>query len=187
MMKKIFEGLEIENIEDNYWKTVYHFQGYLLVINNTFEMFNQQVFNQYLDIHQMEVRLRSQIMDRDELQKNYAYTTTIFEQLRDTVNNIRRGGGIGFCSTDASISGIYGNAYKDIKDLSFIIHDMQKTFDSQFSTFNEQLKKAHDLIENVNSEFIRYKEKSEIQMQKYQKEIRLLKEQINSAERIDNA
>ena len=28
LMKKVFKNLEIENIEDNYWKKVYHFEGY---------------------------------------------------------------------------------------------------------------------------------------------------------------
>lgn len=71
LMKKVFQNLEIENINDDYWKRVYHFEGYLLVVNNTFEDFSQRVFNEYLDIHKVEDRLRSQIIDYRELDRRF--------------------------------------------------------------------------------------------------------------------
>lgn len=71
LMKKVFQNLEIENINDDYWKRVYHFEGYLLVVNNTFEDFSQRVFNEYLDIHKVEDRLRSQIIDYSELDRRF--------------------------------------------------------------------------------------------------------------------
>ncbi|MCD7779529.1 MAG: glycosyltransferase family 2 protein [Candidatus Gastranaerophilales bacterium] len=85
LMKRIFINLEIEDIKDPYWSKVYHFQGYLLVMNNTFENFNQKVFNEYLDIHKAEFRIRSEIsvssdLDRrfnliyEDFDKNYKYT-----------------------------------------------------------------------------------------------------------------
>jgi len=39
LMKKIFKSLEVENVEDEYWKRVYHFDGYLFVVNNNFKDF----------------------------------------------------------------------------------------------------------------------------------------------------
>lgn len=173
MMKKIFQGLEIEDIQDDYWKKVYHFEGYLLVINNTFEEFNQQVFNKYLDIHKMEIRLRSQIMDRDELQKNYAYTTTIFEQLRDSLNALKNDVSKKYnanlevslkkiintsisdviMQTDTKISGVYSeltknydyiNAQTDTK-ISGVYSELTKNYDYT----NKQVK---DLNDNISSQ-----------------------------------
>ena len=94
LMKKIFQSLEIENPEDDFWKRVYHFQGYLLVINNTFEDFNNKVFTEYLDIHKVEDRLRSEMMGIEEIDtrfnsvyqeitKNYKYTEDLFTELKD--------------------------------------------------------------------------------------------------------
>lgn len=173
MMKKIFQGLEIEDIQDDYWKKVYHFEGYLLVVNNTFEEFNQQVFNKYLDIHKMEIRLRSQIMDRDELQKNYAYTTTIFEQLRDSLNALKNDVSKKYnanlevslkkiintsisdviMQTDTKISGVYSeltknydyiNAQTDTK-ISGVYSELTKNYDYT----NKQVK---DLNDNISSQ-----------------------------------
>ena len=93
-MKKIFQSLEIENIKDDYWKKVYHFQGYLLVMNNTFEDFNNKVFTEYLDIHKVEDRLRSEMIGIEEIDtrfnsvyqeitKNYKYTEDLFSEIKD--------------------------------------------------------------------------------------------------------
>ena len=95
-MKKVFESLEIENLEDDYWKSVYHFKGYKLVMNSTFEEFNQKVFNEYLDIHEVEDRLLSQITPKDELDnrfsniysdinKNYKYTEKIVNEAKRSI------------------------------------------------------------------------------------------------------
>ncbi len=95
-MKKVFESLEIENLEDEYWKSVYHFKGYLLVMQSTFEEFNQKVFNEYLDIHEVEDRLLSQITPKNELDnrfsniytdinKNYKYTEKIVNEAKRSI------------------------------------------------------------------------------------------------------
>ena len=93
LMKKVFQSLEIENPEDKYWKRVYHFQGYLLVMNNSFEDFNNKVFTEYLDIHKVEDRLRSEMIGIEEIDtrlnlvygeitKNYKYTEDLFSELK---------------------------------------------------------------------------------------------------------
>ncbi len=104
LMKKVFQSLEIENPEDDFWKRVYHFQGYLLVINNTFEDFNNKVFTEYLDIHKVEDRLRSEMIGIEEIDKrfnsvyqeitkNYKYTEDLFSNLSikndETYNKIK--------------------------------------------------------------------------------------------------
>ncbi len=81
LMKKVFESLDIENIEDSYWSKVYHFQGYLLVINNNFEEFNQKVFNEYIDIHKVEDRLRSEMININEVDRRFAL---LYEDLNKT-------------------------------------------------------------------------------------------------------
>ena len=166
-MKKIFQNLEVENIEDDYWKTVYHFDGYLLVVNNTFEAFNQQVFSKYLDIHKMEVRLRSQIMDRDELQKNYAYTTTIFEQLRDTVAILKNDVSRNYTLTNNSVNQSVNQTKKLVSDLENSLNraigssvsDIINQTDEKISNIYSEITKNYDYTNNqindLNNSFSR--------------------------------
>ncbi len=97
-MKKIFKSLDIQDLENPYWKTVYHFQGYLMVLNNNFEDFNQKVFNEYLDIHEVENRLRTEMcsivdVDKkishvyDDLNKNYQYINKLSEENKFYADN----------------------------------------------------------------------------------------------------
>lgn len=90
-MKKVFQNLDISDIENPYWKKVYHFEGYLLVLNNDFESFNQKVFTEYLDIHKVEDRLRSEFLTCKELDnklggvyydisQNYKYIQETYER-----------------------------------------------------------------------------------------------------------
>ena len=159
-MKKIFQNLEIENIHDDYWKTVYHFDGYLLVINNSFEAFNQQVFSKYLDIHKMEVRLRSQIMDREELQKNYAYTTTIFEQLRDVVTTLKSEVSKNYSFTNNSIMQSANQSKKMLLDLesnlnkaiSSSVSDIINQTDEKISNIYSEITKNYDYTNNQISD-----------------------------------
>ncbi len=92
LMKKVFESLEIENIEDDFWKKVYHFQGYLLVMNNSFEDFNQKVFNEYLDIHKLEDRLRSEMLNNEEVDRRfnlvYSDLNKVYKYSEDIVNSL---------------------------------------------------------------------------------------------------
>ncbi len=124
-MKKVFESLEIENLEDDYWKSVYHFKGYKLVMNSTFEEFNQKVFNEYLDIHEVEDRLLSQITPKDELDnrfsnvysdinKNYKYTEKIVKDLR----------------VDKKISQVYEEITKNYEYTNNIRDDINQTIQS---------------------------------------------------------
>jgi len=100
LMKKVFENLEIDNIDDAYWSKVYHFQGYLLVVNNSFEEFNQKVFNEYLDIHKVEDRLRSEMVNTEEidkrfnliysdLEKNYAYANLLADESKKQIQEYK--------------------------------------------------------------------------------------------------
>ncbi len=90
-MKKIFRSLEIEDINDPYLKRAYHFKGYLLVLNNSFDDFNQKVFNEYLDIHEVEDRIKSSTLSVKEIDerlnniygdidKNYKYTEKVVNE-----------------------------------------------------------------------------------------------------------
>lgn len=90
-MKKIFKNLDIDDIENPIWKKVYHFEGYLMVLNNDFETFNQSIFTKYLDIHMVEDRLNSKISTYEELNekinkinfdisKNYEYTKNTYDK-----------------------------------------------------------------------------------------------------------
>ncbi len=101
LMKKVFQNLEIEDTEDSFWKRVYHFQGYLLVINNSFEDFNQKVFNEYLDIHKVEDRIRSIVVDSDivdskishvyeEITKNYEYTNELRDASKFEITEVEK-------------------------------------------------------------------------------------------------
>ena len=160
LMKKIFQSLEIENINDEYWKSVYHFDGYLLVINNSFEAFNQQVFSKYLDIHKMEARLRSQIMDRDELQKNYAYTTTIFEQLRDSINALKSEVAKNYSVTNSSLNKAITQA-KSFVDSAEInlkgaikasVSDITIQTDEKISNVYSEITKNYDYTNNQTTD-----------------------------------
>jgi len=123
LMKKVFRALEIENPKDDYWKKVYHFEGYLMVMNNTFEDFSRKIFNKYLDIHEIENRLRSEFisnieMDRrsklfyDDLSKTYNYTDKKSKEAEYAAAE----------TAYDKLSGIYGDLCRDIKDLSFVIN-----------------------------------------------------------------
>lgn len=92
-MKQIFQSLDINDPENPFWKTVYHYEGYLLVLNNDFESFNQVLFSKYLDIREIENRLRLEFDNTyetdkkislvyEEISKNYDYTNRLTGQLR---------------------------------------------------------------------------------------------------------
>lgn len=107
-MKKLFTNLEIENAEDEYWQRVFHFRGYLLVMNNSFEEFNQKVFYKYIDVNEIEDRFNSKILNirtalathgsdlietdkrlskiYDDIQENYRYTEEIVGNIDDKLD-----------------------------------------------------------------------------------------------------
>ena len=155
-MKKIFQSLEIENPEDDYWKRVYHFQGYLLVINNTFEDFNNKIFTEYIDIHKVEDRLRSEIIGIEEIDtrfnsvyqeitKNYKYTENLFSELKD--KNVEFSNEIKKVSEDIELNKteLYSNIEKNNINIE------QKT-DSKISDVYEEITKNYKYTENLFSE-----------------------------------
>ncbi len=155
-MKKIFESLEIENKDDPFWKQVYHFKGYLLVMNNTFDEFNQKVFNEYLDIHEVEYRLKSSAVSIEavdnklrliygDIEKNYKYTEKIVGfvdakadkleiRLNDMYNDLTgrikaNGASQGCADLDKSINEKTKQIASDIKDLSYVVYNNRKELD----------------------------------------------------------
>ena len=150
LMKKVFKNLEIENIEDNYWKKVYHFEGYKLVINNSFENFNQKVFNEYLDIHKVEDRITSQITDRHEIDskisnvyedinKNYKYTENLVSGVENKLNDVKE-------SVTYNMERINKVAEK-IKEAE------EKTNSTITNVVNEITKFSQDNINHISNEF----------------------------------
>ena len=131
-MKKIFKSLDIQDLENPYWKSIYHFQGYLMVLNNSFEDFNRKVFNEYLDIHEIENRLRTEmcsIIDvdnkvsniYDDLNKNYEYTNELNKNINEKLNQnkeeiqglINSSGKNITIQTDGKISKVYEEITKN--------------------------------------------------------------------------
>ena len=183
LMKKVFQNLEIENEYDSYWKSVYHFKGYLLVMNNTFDDFNQKVFNEYLDIHKVEDRIRSSIFSRDELdtkisnvyldiEKNYKYTEKLVDDLKyelsktdleSKISNIEK-------VSEENLKEKFELLYSNIKDLSYVVHENNTcVFDNlakletllltKVSTDSEETKQLinkllDDLKNEINSKII---------------------------------
>ena len=154
-MKKIFQSLEIENIKDDYWKKVYHFQGYLLVMNNTFEDFNNKVFTEYLDIHKVEDRLRSEMIGIEEIDtrfnsvyqeitKNYKYTEDLFSEIKD--KNSEFSNEIKKVSEDLELNKkeLYSNIEKNNINIE------QKT-DSRISQVYEEITKNYKYTEELFS------------------------------------
>ena len=183
LMKKVFQNLEIENVEDVYWKRVYHFQGYLLVMNNSFEDFNQKVFNEYLDIHRIEDRIRSIVVDRCEIdskisqvyldiEKNYKYTEDLFNSAEDKIDNLKC---CLFSQTDEKISKVYeeitknyeytdslikeryASLYDNLKDLSYVVHENNSSLLSKFvdleKSFEEKIKYEKDETKQSLNQF----------------------------------
>jgi|GEM_PF-2330532 len=106
MMKKVFESLEIDNSKNPYWKSIYYYQGYELVINNTFEEFNKKVLNKYLDIKNIENGLIKSIDSRlnvlyETLNQNYTYTN---EKVSNAEENIKKTKSDIMCEIEKNIS-----------------------------------------------------------------------------------
>ncbi len=154
LMKKVFQNLEIEDINDSFWKKVYHFQGYLLVINNSFEDFNQKVFNEYLDIHKVEDRIRSMIVDSEvidfkisqvyeEITRNYDYTNKLREKSKQDIaqlvkyfndNTIKPSQ-----ETQVVDTSQYSALYENIKDLSYVVYDNQALLSDKITNLSKVL------------------------------------------------
>lgn len=144
-MKKIFQSLDIEDIENPYWKSVYHFQGYLLVLNNTFEDFNQKIFNEYLDIHEIENRLRTEMCSSQSVDAKISLLYSDLNKTYDYTNKLSQ-------ECNARISGETEKIYKDI---SLVYEEISKNYnytDTLSDKLNEQTDaKLQEVKENISS------------------------------------
>ena len=178
-MKKIFESLEIKDIDNPYWKRVYHFQGYLMVMNNTFENFNQKVFTEYLDIHKVEDRLRSEMSNTEEtdtkisgvyeeITKNYKYTEDLAASNYNNLHNeIKKSNDKiaviydeitkNYEKTEDLITSRSKDLYNDVKDLSYILNsnfEELKTEQKNIINNGENLRNNISLLEKEIKENI---------------------------------
>lgn len=146
LMKKVFLNLDIENINDWYFKTVYHFKGYLLVINNTFENFCQKIFNEYLDFRELENRLHSEITNRFDIEKRLYKIENLFEtpneiskiklqteELKKNITEIKN------LFENAKTPNDFKILYKDIKDLTYVLYDKNSRLEKELETLNERI------------------------------------------------
>ena len=155
LMKKVFQSLDIENVEDDYWKRVYHFQGYLLVINNTFEDFNNKVFTEYLDIHKVEDRLHSEMIGIEELDRRFDLVYDDFskvykyaECLADSVS----------CKIDENLKTVdkqlklleekYSNTFTELKN------DISAVTDSKIALVYDEITKNYKYTEELSENAI---------------------------------
>ncbi len=163
-MKKIFESLEINDIDNQYWKRVYHFQGYLMVINNTFEDFNQKVFTEYLDIHKVEDRLRSEMSNTEEidrrfnliysdLDKNYEYTKELFEKTSKKAEEF-----------SSDINNRFSNLFKEISNsgkenieaLEKKSIEIEQRTDSKISVIYDEISKNYEYTNEIKDNLTLY-------------------------------
>jgi predicted nucleic acid-binding Zn-ribbon protein len=150
LMKKVFQSLDIENIEDDFWKTIYHFQGYLLVIRNSFEEFNQKVFNEYLDIHEVENRLHSEFINLEDLDKRfnlvYSDMNKIYKYSEDLNNNTQNK----IFEVDSKISPIYEEITKVNNHIEDVNLNINNTVDTKISTVYEEITKNYQYTNELN-------------------------------------
>ena len=154
-MKRVFQNLDIEDIDNPYWKKVYHFEGYLMVLNNDFEGFNLKIFTQYLDIHQVEDRIKSVMLNETEnlhkiISLNYDKLAALFDikagELQSAMDN-----NLNFVLEAES------KLYKEIKEkndyLSAVSDDkISKThsvLNSEIKSLYEKNKQNYDALNNL--------------------------------------
>lgn len=147
-MKKIFQGLEIDNLENPYWKKVYHFEGFLMVLNNDFDSFNQKIFTRYLDIHMVEDRLRSEISIAKDvcyrLDKLKEYTDNNASRLCDVENKffkIQYDVNLGF-------SNIYDERKNNYEMLKSLIENTSSNLENKIK---EEEKKNNDINQKIDN------------------------------------
>ena len=176
LMKKVFENLEIENIEDDYWKKVYHFEAYLLVLNNSFEMFNQKVFNEYLDIYKIENRILSQItnveeLDRrfglvyDDLSKVYKYSENIVANAKNELTKT--------LNVDEKISKVYEEITNNYEYTNKLKEEIEEKVEESIndilsqsrSETDEKISKVYEEITNNYEYTNKLKEEIEIKVE----------------------
>ena len=162
LMKKVFKTFEIEDIEAPCWKKVYHFENYLLVLNNSYEEFMKRVVDKYTNIHKIEDKIVSMIstmVERTELSGTLEKICSNFVQDLVNMNN----------ATDAKISKVYeeitnnykyteklvedvknsglsGNTkekidlfYTNLKDLSYVVHENENLLNDKLYKLEQVL------------------------------------------------
>lgn len=208
LMKKVFENLEIEDINDNYWKRVYHFEGYLLVMNNTFEDFNQKVFNEYLNIHKVEDRIRSQVIEIEEFDskisgiysdigKNYKYTEEIVDKVDKKITDIYSDIEKNYKYTEEIVEKVDKNIIekvdKKIVYISSLIEQLQegeKTIKYDIAQIGNMINMIGKDLDKIQSDFgvkvieleNQYKFLLEEQNKKHDEEINQLKQELLQTE-----
>ena len=173
LMKKVFLNLDIDNINDWYFKTVYHFKGYLLVKNNTFEDFCQKIFNEYLDVREIENRLHSEITDNFDIEKRLCRLESLFNA-QDEISKIKSQA-IDLKKEITEIKNLFDTCeipndfkilYNDIKDLSYVLYDKNVKLAKELELINERVCNAENnfekkltLLKDEIIELIKNKEK----------------------------
>ncbi len=91
LMKKVFTYLKIEDPTSPYWSNFYHFNGYNLVMDNTYEDFNQKIFNNYTDFHEMEKLFESKTISAGVLNVKFTQIYKSFEDVYDYIKKTSKG------------------------------------------------------------------------------------------------
>ena len=169
LMKKVFQNLEIENVEDSYWKQVYHFQGYLLVMNNSFEDFNQKIFNEYLDIHKVEDRLRSLVVGSEvidskisqvylDIEKNYKYTEDLVNSNKSETDVIKTTLEEKLSALSKDIDSLVNSRVDDTKQC------LSNQTDEKISKVYEEITKNYEYTNELREESKKEIEKKQIEV-----------------------
>ena len=135
-MKKIFENLEIKNTKDKFWNKVYHFEGYNLVLKNNFETFNQKVFYEYIDIHNIENRIIASTAWK--LEEEVRKTNERFFEIQNNINETYD----------------YINKNRDSlrKEIQFEKGNAQKHANEKIKECNEQIAKSFEYTNVVRDD-----------------------------------
>ncbi len=169
LMKKLFLSLDIKNKEDSYWQTVYHFNGYLKVIEKTFEEFNQYIFNEYLDLHEIEHRLRCELSIKhvilsevyDCITKNYKYTDEKMSEVNGCIAQNYKYYEKKLNEASENVNSIIKNVYEDISknyDYTYnLTEETRKKIETQTNAkvtelYNE-ISKNYEYKNNLLKEF----------------------------------
>lgn len=160
LMKRVFENLHIENPEDNYWKCLYHFQGYNLVMNNSFEDFNQVIFNHYVDVHEMEKLFESKTILAAEL---YAKFDRVYEDFKKnydyTDGKIQERAGWITAETDEKINKVYEDISKNYdytnqkdEEVKALIHPIYEDISKNYDYTNQKDEEIKAIIQETFDE-----------------------------------
>lgn len=160
LMKKVFLSLDIQDINDTYWQQVYHFKGYLLVINNSFDDFNQKLFKEYLDIHEVENRLRYSSYEKseidkkitrvyEEITKNYEYTNNLNNKAIDKINIVEDSSNKKIYEINNTITNNFNSKIQDINnEIKNIYEEITFNYDKSVEIFSQNIEKLKNEIKS---------------------------------------